>query len=62
MKGLYRIMLLIIVCVTAIVCYHIGFATSSYIIVALGVLLELGFWLRVFRYKKSSNALSVYSK
>lgn len=49
MNGMLRSLLMIFLIVMAIVCYQIGFATGTYAVVALGVILEIAFWIGIFK-------------
>jgi len=49
MQTIYRIILLGIVLILAVLCYQIGFATGTYAVVGLGMVLELSVWLGLFK-------------
>ncbi len=49
MQTIYRVILLGVVLFLAVLCYQIGFATGTYTVVGLGVVLEVAFWLGLFK-------------
>lgn len=53
MAMIKRILLLAALLLGALLCYQAGFATGTFILVISGMLLELGFWLGIYKWEKA---------
>ena len=47
-----RVILLTALLLGALLCYQAGFATGIIVLVIVGMLLELGFWVGIFKWQK----------
>lgn len=61
MFNVKRVILLIALLMGALLCYQAGFATGIFVLVIVGMLLELGFWVGIFKWEKA-RALKQVSK
>ncbi|MGB0836026.1 MAG: hypothetical protein ACPGR2_16055 [Psychrobium sp.] len=52
MDRMLRFLLMVLIIALAITCYQIGFATGTYALVALGLVLEVAFWIGIFKKPK----------
>lgn len=59
MTATTKTLMLISLILLACVCYFIGTVKGAVAFIALGVLLELGFWLGLLKRKKAANATSL---
>ena len=53
MFNVKRVILLIALLMGALLCYQAGFATGIFVLVVVGMLLELGFWVGIFKWEKA---------
>ena len=53
MSTVKRVILLATLLLAALVCYQAGFATGIFVLVVVGMLLELGFWVGIFKWEKA---------
>jgi len=53
MSTVKRVILLAALLLGALVCYQAGFATGIFVLVVVGMLLELGFWVGIFKWEKA---------
>ncbi|MAJ68756.1 MAG: hypothetical protein CBB67_005545 [Alteromonadaceae bacterium TMED7] len=53
MSTVKRVILLATLLLGALVCYQAGFATGIFVLVVVGMLLELGFWVGIFKWEKA---------
>ena len=53
MFNVKRVIMLIALLMGALICYQVGFATGIFVLVIVGMLLELGFWVGIFKWEKS---------
>lgn len=47
-----RVILLAALLLGALLCYQAGFATGIFVLIVVGMLLELGFWVGIFKWEK----------
>ena len=52
MSKVKRVILLTSLLLGALLCYQAGFATGIIVLVIVGMLLELGFWVGIFKWQK----------
>ena len=52
MSKVKRVILLTALLLGALLCYQAGFATGIIVLVIVGMLLELGFWVGIFKWQK----------
>ena len=53
MSTVKRVILLATLLLGTLVCYQAGFATGIFVLVVVGMLLELGFWVGIFKWEKA---------
>jgi len=56
MTKFNRYLIIVSLLCLALVCYLVGFIMGIFIFIALGGLLELGFWIGVFTTKIETNS------
>ncbi len=52
MSTVKRVILLAALLLGALLCYQAGFATGIFVLIVVGMLLELGFWVGIFKWGK----------
>ena len=53
MSVFMRILLLAALLTGALVCYQAGFQTGVFVLVILGMALEFGFWLGIYKWERA---------